>query len=160
MPDRRGGTGNGPLFFVGWKTFNPASQKAAVAVEMLPMLEAEAKERMKAGGGMHTGNQHTGIKMEGVSTLRQAADSSRQPTSVRIAASAIGVSNGNISEMKRITNVAPERAEEIKQGKTTVTAVTKELKQARPPLPKPKLCDRTAAGLPDRRGGFFVGYLC
>lgn len=84
------------------------------------MLEAEAKERMKAGGGMHTGNQHTGIKMEGVSTLRQAADSSRQPTSVRIAASAIGVSNGNISEMKRITNVAPERAEEIKQGKTSI----------------------------------------
>lgn len=84
------------------------SQKAAVAVEMLPMLEAEAKERMKAGGKESQANQYT-AKTQGVPELGHPADSSRQPTAVRIAATAIGVSHGNISEMKRISNAAPER---------------------------------------------------
>lgn len=116
------------------------------------MLEAEAKERQKLAGVEHG----RGIEKV-VSMLREPI---KPPRSVVVAAKAIGVSNGNISEMKRISNVAPERAAEIKQGKTTDTAVIKELKQARSPLPKPKPYDRTAAGLPDRRGGFFVGYLC
>ena len=73
--------------------------------------------------------------------MGQVEDSSRQPTAARIAASTIGVSHGNISEMKRISNVAPERVEEIKQGKTTVTTVIKELEQSgviQPEVKKPK----------------------
>jgi ParB-like chromosome segregation protein Spo0J len=116
------------------------SQKAAVAVEMLPMLEAEAKERQKLAGVEHAGNlKNQDARL--VPELGQVGDSSRQPTAVRIAAAAVGVSHGNISEMKRISNAAPERVEEIKQGKTTVTAVIKELKQSgviQPEIKKPK----------------------
>ena len=72
------------------------------------MLEAEAKERMKAGGGDH-GNQYTPPKVAGVPELGQAADSPRHPTAVRIAAAAIGVSHGNISEMKRIPYPLPAK---------------------------------------------------
>lgn len=70
------------------------SQKAAVAVEMLPMLEAEAKERQKIHGNTAPGRQSETLVPE----LGQVKDSSRQPTAVRIAAAAIGVSHGNISE--------------------------------------------------------------
>ncbi len=94
------------------------SQKAAVAVEMLPMLEAEAKERQ---------GERNDLKTDIVPTLGEC---SKQPRSVEVAAKAIGASHGNISEMKRILNAAPERVEDIKQGKTTVTAVIKELKQS------------------------------
>ncbi len=38
------------------------SQRAAVAVELKPMYEAQAKERMRAAGG-DRGNQHTGGKV-------------------------------------------------------------------------------------------------
>ena len=72
---------------------------------------------MKAGGGDRKSEEY---HKSGVPELGQAVDHSRQPTAVRIAAAAIGVSHGNISEMKRITKVAPERVEEIKQGKTSI----------------------------------------
>jgi len=110
------------------------SQKAAVAVEMLPMLEAEAKER-----------QLLGLKQGTTPVVPVLGERDKQPRSVEVAAKAIGVSHGNISEMKRISNAAPERVEEIKQGKTTVTAVIKELKQSgviQPEVKKPKQEER------------------
>ena len=46
---------------------------AAVALDILPMLEAEAKERQRAVGGNH-GNQHTGGQSAVMPISAQAAE--------------------------------------------------------------------------------------
>jgi len=114
------------------------SQKAVVAMEMLPMLEAEAKERQRVAGKETHGHRHS-TDLQLLPDLGEAVKpGSHVPSSVRIAASAIGVSHGNISDMKRIAKVAPERVDAIKQGKATVNGVTKELKQTGVIVPKVK----------------------
>jgi len=57
------------------------------------MLEAEAKERQRQATGGDRKSED--FKNQGVPTLGQVEDSSRQPAAVRTAASAIGVSHGN-----------------------------------------------------------------
>jgi len=90
------------------------SQKAAIAAELLPRFEEEAKQRQAAGqkaGGKARHGQHgatTGTKQE--------------PAKARdVAAKAVGVSHSLVSRAKRIKEKAPEVHERIKTGEVTLS---------------------------------------
>lgn len=104
------------------------SQKATVYLDMAPMLEAEAKEGQRKGGGDH-GNQHTGGKLAVTPSLGEPLDRPKAGETNRKAAAILGVAHGSISEIKRINRVAPERIEEIRHGKNTIGRVITELKR-------------------------------
>lgn len=88
-----------------------ASQKAAVAHEMLPLLEAEAKERMRAGGGDKKSEDY---QKSGVQQVAHPIEPS--PRSVEAAAKAVGVNKKYVSDMKTIAREAPGKVEQIKKG--------------------------------------------
>jgi len=100
-----------------------ASQKAAVAHEMLPMLEKEAKERQRAAGGDH-GNQYTGGKVAGFQQIGKAVEPLH---SVEQAAKAVGVNKQYVSDMKTIERKAPEKVAEIKAGAKTINQALREI---------------------------------
>lgn len=95
------------------------SQRAMLATEMLPEFEKEAKERMRIGGTRTPTGGHVTTRTDGRKEL--ARDD---------AARVFGVSGPSIQRAKRIKQEAPEKAEEIIKGKTTVGAVDNELRQA------------------------------
>lgn len=91
-----------------------ASQKAAVGVEFLPYLEAEAKVRQ-------------------MGTLKQNADTvpaklpERDKGDARDkAAELVSVSPRYVSDAKRIKNESPENFEKIKSGEKTIAEVNRE----------------------------------
>jgi len=104
------------------------SQKAAMALKILPMLEAEAKrqQRIRASGERN----EAGRFIPNLGESGQLIPNLKKPVkrSVDIAATTLGVSHGAISDMKRIAKVAPERAEDIKNGLATINSVMRELK--------------------------------
>lgn len=81
------------------------SQKAAVALDILPMLEAEAKERQREAGGDH-GNQHTGGKVA-VNPRVDEPPTQKQPQVIEQAAKIVGVNKQYIQDMKTISRDAP-----------------------------------------------------
>lgn len=109
-----------------------SSQKAAVSQQMLPMLEAEARERQRAGGGNH-GNQYTGETVAVTEKILEPAK--RGKTAVEIAAEIVGVNPRYVQNMKIIAKEAPEKVQEIRDGKVTIPQVMREL---RPKSEKPK----------------------
>ncbi len=70
-------TGNDPLAFVIAKNLHrrhlSATQKAMLAAELLPLLEAQARERQQLAGGDH-GNQYTGSKVAVTQKIGEAAN--------------------------------------------------------------------------------------
>lgn len=108
-----------------------SSQLAAVAVEMLPLLEAEAKERMSAGGVAR----------------QQGAEKIPHPESAKgeareKAAAIAGTNPRYVSDAKRLAEEAPDLFEQVREGKVTIPQAKRELvKQQRaeaPPLPTDK----------------------
>jgi 16S rRNA G966 N2-methylase RsmD len=91
------------------------SQRAVVALEILPSLEKEAKERQRGGQG--------GVLLR--EQIPQAKGKAREQ-----AAKLLNVNPHYISDAKRISQEAPERIEGIRTGKQTITQVKRELKQA------------------------------
>jgi len=89
------------------------SQRAGVALDMLPMLEAEAKERQRAAGGDH-GNQHTGGKLAVSPKTVKAAEPLH---AVEEAAKIVGVGKTVVQDIKRIAKEAPEKVQEIRAGR-------------------------------------------
>lgn len=101
-------------------------QKVQVAINLLPMLEAEAKERQRKSGITHSGNlknqDHripTELKEPEKPTFSEAAAQ---------AAKLVGTSATRIYEMKRIQREAPERVEAIKNGEVSIDKVIREIK--------------------------------
>lgn len=91
-----------------------SSQLAAIAVEFLPMLEAEAKERQRfhAGTAPNRPSEHFASKEEKC----RAGQSSTQ------AGAKVGVSRASVERAKRIQKEEPEVFEQVKAGTVTVTA--------------------------------------
>lgn len=87
------------------------SQAAAVAVEALPMLEAEAKKRQ----GTRTDIQQ---KVAG-SELGQSRD---------VAAEMMGVNRQYVSDAKKLRDEAPETYERVKAGKLNIQQAKREAK--------------------------------
>lgn len=115
-------------------------QKAAIALSIMPMQQAEAKERQRLAGGNH-GNQYIKVNLPVSAGLRQPANEEENNAdalgvekkiklkAVEVAAKAVGVGSRTVEEYRRIAKVAPERIDDIKQGKKTITATIKELKE-------------------------------
>jgi ParB-like chromosome segregation protein Spo0J len=101
-----------------------ASQKAAVAHEMLPMLEKEAKERQRAAGVKHAGN----LNNQDSRVFQQIEKAGEPFHSVEQAAKAVGVNKQYVSDMKTIERKAPEKVAEIKAGTKTVNQALREIK--------------------------------
>jgi ParB-like chromosome segregation protein Spo0J len=89
------------------------SQRAAVAVEALPMLEAEGLERQREGG-----------RNKVPANLREAP---RQRESTTRAAKTVRVSGRIVTEAKAVKEASPETFEEVKAGEMTVHAAAKKL---------------------------------
>lgn len=105
------------------------SQKAAIAVELLPMLETEAEKRV---GGRPKKDRKPGTQIDLVfGRSREHAG--------RI----MGVSHSYVAQAKAIQEAAPAAFQEIKAGQKTISEVARTLKKTRllksiPSLPKGK----------------------
>lgn len=83
-----------------------AGQRAMVATDILPLKEAEARERMTAGVNQHTPPEKIPEGING-----DARDH---------AAALVGVNGRYVSDAKRISENAPDLAEEIRAGKKNI----------------------------------------
>jgi N6-adenosine-specific RNA methylase IME4 len=95
-------------------------QKAAVAAEMLPALEAEARERNRLAGerfGKGSAKLHDPIPETGRSDEQAAA--------------LVGVSPRYVSEAKALKQQDPERFEKVKAGDITLQDAKRQLKEER-----------------------------
>ncbi len=99
------------------------SQKAFVALEILPYLEKEAKQRQQAAGGDHRS-----------AAAKQKPLRAKLPQAIRgrardKAAELTQAGARYISDAKIIQNKAPELAEEIKAGKLTIPKAIQEIRR-------------------------------
>ena len=90
-------------------------QLAAVAVDALPLFEAEARNRQAAAGGAH--DRSAPIGAERSEPVRAAEE----------AAKATGASTRNVQRAKRIKEYSEETFEEVKAGTKTVHAAEREV---------------------------------
>jgi N6-adenosine-specific RNA methylase IME4 len=109
-----------------------ADQKAAIAVSLLPLLEEEAKERVREHGGTAPGKQKTPV-----SKIPQVFGKSRDQ-----AAKIVGVNPHYVSDFKKIQETRPELAEKIRKGEVKIVEAKRELKREQlgivSPLPEEK----------------------
>jgi N6-adenosine-specific RNA methylase IME4 len=100
-----------------------AMQKAAVAVDMLPLLEAEAKERQREAGEQTHGHRWKNkddiqlVEKLPQAVLDEKKKQGQENKSREQAAKLIGTSPRYVSDMKRYKNEAPEIYEAAKTGK-------------------------------------------
>lgn len=96
------------------------SQAAMLAVDILPMYEAEAKERQ---------GKRTDLVADTKSTSNLVAPVPQSSPKARDnAASATGVSGRAVGQAKRITESAPDLAQQVRQGKTTLKEAEAEVR--------------------------------
>src|SRR4051794_12818632 len=86
-----------------------SSQKAAVAHDMLPMLEAEAKERQITAGKERAAT----AERNDAGQLNPRVDEAgkpqeKQPQAIEQAAKLVGVNKQYVQDMKTIAKTAPE----------------------------------------------------
>jgi site-specific DNA-methyltransferase (adenine-specific) len=119
------------------------NQRAMIAVQALPMLEAEAKAKKMVAGAEHgiLGAEHgilggrgnkknpleAPVPQGGFSEAPPRAP--RAPQSRDIAAAAVGVSPRLVQDAKAIANKSPELAEKVKAGEITIKAASRNLKK-------------------------------
>lgn len=120
-----------------------ASQRAACAIDALPIYEAEARERQKVAGGDRKSETYRGGAESlgaGLPQPLRAAKSSEN------AAAGFGVSARYVSDAKRVSEARPDLLEQVKEGTVTlaraVTEVKREERQRAIP-PAPTLADVT-----------------
>ena len=88
------------------------TQRAMVAVDMLPLLEQQAKERQ-------------GTRTDIVPILGQSYE-----RSTKQAAATVKVSHGYVSDAKRIAEKAPELVEPMRRGEVTLQQAKRKVKEA------------------------------
>jgi ParB-like chromosome segregation protein Spo0J len=115
------GTGGSPSGFVLAKNIHrrhlSPSQRAAIAVDLLPMLEAEARERQVAAAEATNARAHLAL-VEGVP--EPSSEPLVRGRSRDIAASALGVSGRSVGDAKAIAEAAPEVLVEVKAGNLSI----------------------------------------
>lgn len=78
---------------------------------MLPLLAAEAKERQRESGGDRKSEDYQ------KSVVPKSAQPIEPNTRANaIAAKSVGIGTNTVTQMKRVTEVSPELAEEVKKG--------------------------------------------
>lgn len=88
-----------------------SSQRAVVSLDMLPHLEAEAKERQREGG------------------RTKVVQQIEQPRSVEQAAKLTGTNRQYVSDAKKLASESPAKLEEVRAGKKTITQVKREIRE-------------------------------
>ena len=99
------------------------SQRAAIAVEAIPMLQEEAKKRQ--GGSGRFGSLPKG---------NEPAKRSHSGRAMDIAANEIGAGRGTIQRALEVKREAPDQFESIKKGEVTVGEAHRKLTQKQKPL--------------------------
>ena len=106
------------------------SQRAALAVKLLPALEREAAERMEAGKS-------------------NPSQKIFQGKSVDIAGKQVGVSGEYVAKAKKIADTAPAAFQGLLNGSTTLAQATKQMVKeetsTQPAQPAPRCCSLTDA---------------
>jgi len=128
-----------------------ASQRAALAVEILPVLEEEAKEKQRAAGaqgaqfgaegakfGAEGGRGNKKNPPSGTSARRGVFEDAPEPKKEKredaprprdIAASMVGVSARIVQDAKEIANRAPELFGKVRSDQITVKEAMREIKE-------------------------------
>lgn len=110
------------------------SQLAMVAKDMLPMLEAEAKERMSKGGEMagrgRPLDSQQGRAKRPTPIQSEESESCDTPSSderaTDVAAKVVGTSGRQVRRAKKLDKEAPALAAEVREGKKTIGAAMRE----------------------------------
>lgn len=112
-------------------------QKAMVATEMLPHLEAIAKAR-HAEGSRKGGRANGKVLVNLPEPSKSDTNPVHAPTSRDQAAAAVGVSPSSVQTAKNIATKAPDLAEQVKAGTTTLNAASKQLADRNGETKKPR----------------------
>jgi hypothetical protein len=92
-----------------------SSQLAAVAVDMLPLLEAEARERQKEAGQQHGRGRGRKVPVKVPGAKRDDGEARKQ------AAQLAGMNTRYVSMAKKLKEKAPDLFERVKQGAIDLT---------------------------------------
>jgi hypothetical protein len=108
------------------------SQIAGLSQKILPMVEAEAKERQREGGGDRKSEEYQkSVAANSPQAIQPVPEApQREKTARQIVAEMMPMPVGEriISDAKVVAREAPEKFQEIKEGKTTVNEVMKEIR--------------------------------
>jgi len=123
------GRGGSPVHFVISQNLHrrhlTTSQRAAIALELLPMLEEEASARKRATQFQH-GEPPKPVPADLPEPRHRDAESREQ------AGALLSVSGRTIQKAKRVAEKAPELIEEVRAGSLTVDAADRQVRQAEP----------------------------
>lgn len=109
------------------------SQRAVLALEILPHYEAQAAQRVRDGG------RRGGLSAGSLSSNEDRLRAAPCRPAVRDAAKAVGVGQSSVERAKRIATEAPELLDPIRSGSLTVTAAAKKLSPPKRSKPGPSL---------------------
>lgn len=122
------GEGGSPTRYIAAKNLQrrhlDASQRAMIGVQLLPMFEAEAKQRMQEAGVAGGQTAGRGRPLDrgttpGIVRLSEEPTPKELHTAAQDAAEVVGVGQNYIYSAKRVST-DPELAEEVKQGRMSV----------------------------------------
>jgi len=105
------------------------SQRAMIATAVLPMLEEQAKERMKEAG-VKAGRGRPMQEEKGGANLPTPVDGDEQHRARTDAATMLNVSPRSVQTAKKVQQAAPELAEKVKAGEVSLNAAAQEVKKA------------------------------
>jgi hypothetical protein len=118
------------------------SQRAAIAVEMLPMLADEAKARQREGGRRGGENK---VMVSVPQPYSNNEPNELRGTSRDIAGRAVGVGGSSVGRAAILQRDAPEEFERVKKGEVTVGAAWREATERKNPANKRQLIIENAA---------------
>ena len=117
-----------------------SSQKAVVAMDVLPMLEAEAKERYVSGVGRPSVTEKSTQLIGGISEEPRERHANE---AVQQAAQMVGTNRRYVSDAKRLRDEAPELLERVRSGELTIPQAKMEPTIRRDGVRlKPRACHR------------------
>lgn len=108
-----------------------SGQRAMVAVDILPMLEEEAKARRRLSGGWH-GNQYENLAVDQFfdqppDEKTESTYEKRNPQSAKQAAEIVGSNHQYVSDAKKIAEKSPELAEKVRAGEVSIAQAKREI---------------------------------
>src|SRR5262249_49925950 len=111
-----------------------SSQRAAVALDVLPLLEKEAKERQRAaGGGRRSKKAKGGSVPEKVPEAKSDDGEARKQT-----AKLMGTNSRYVNMAKRVKEADPELFEQVKAGKVKMPQAQQQIDQQKPSEDRPE----------------------
>lgn len=97
-----------------------SGQKAIISVDILPLLEAEAKERQVEGAKVGAKITNTGERLTQKIEQGEKDVKKNEATAAAEAAKLTGTNRQYVSDAKKITEKAPEVAEMVRAGEMTI----------------------------------------